>query len=114
MPDDHVPDSEAPGEPDEAERAHAERLQQIVLRKSVRHERARRERDDNVWAWLGAFGLIGWTIAVPTLLGLALGRFLDDRVDASISFTITFLVCGVAVGATMAWHWVRRESRGGG
>lgn len=113
MADDHVPDDAAPRERDEAEKAHAEQLRRIVLRKSVRRERARRERDQSIWAWLGTFGLVGWTVAVPTLLGLALGRFLDNRVAGPISFTITFLVVGVAVGIMMAWRWVRNESPGG-
>ena len=58
------------------------------------------------------FGLVGWTVAVPTLLGLAFGVFVDNRVESSVSFAITFLIVGVAVGATMAWYWVRQESRG--
>ena len=58
------------------------------------------------------FGLVGWTVAVPTLLGLALGVFIDNRVESSVSFTITFLIVGVAVGVSMAWYWIRQESRG--
>lgn len=95
------------------ERRRAEELRRVVLHKSLRRERARHRRDESIWTWLGTFGLVGWTVAVPTLLGLALGRFLDDRIDASVSFTITFLVVGVAVGVSMAWYWVRRESEGG-
>jgi ATP synthase protein I len=96
----------------EADRRRAEELRRVVLRKSLRRERARHRHDESVWAWLGTFGLVGWTIAVPTVLGLALGRFIDDRVETSLSFTITFLVAGVAVGVSMAWYWVRRESEG--
>lgn len=92
----------------------AERLRRTMLRKSLRRERARRRRDDSVWAWLGTFGLVGWTVAVPTLLGLVLGLYLDDRLDVEFSFTITFIVVGAAVGTTMAWYWIRRESRGDG
>jgi ATP synthase protein I len=61
---------------------------------------------------MGMFGLVGWTVAVPTLLGLAFGAFLDGRIDSSVSFTITFLVVGAAIGASMAWYWIRRESEG--
>jgi ATP synthase protein I len=89
-------------------------MQRTVLRKSLRRRRARRTRQDSVWAWLGTFGLVGWTVIVPTLAGLAFGIFLDNQIDASFSFAITFLVVGVAVGVSMAWYWVRQESQGNG
>ena len=112
-PRDVAPAEELPVTSDgEADRRRAEDLRRVVLHKSLRRERARRRRDDSVWVWMGNFGLVGWTVAVPTLLGLALGRFIDDRVETSRSFTITFLVVGAAVGVSMAWYWVRRESQG--
>lgn len=102
-------DGTAEGPP---ERTRAEALRGIALHKSQRRERARRRGTDNIWSWMGMFGLVGWTVAVPTLLGLALGLFVDNRVESSVSFTITFLVAGVAVGAAMAWYWIRQESQG--
>ena len=94
------------------ERTRAEALRGIALHKSQRRDRARRRGTDNVWSWMGMFGLVGWTVAVPTLLGLALGVFVDNRVESSVSFTITFLVVGVAIGAATAWYWIRQESQG--
>jgi ATP synthase protein I len=85
-------------------------MQRVVLRKSLRRRRARRHAEDNIWVWLGTFGLVGWTVMVPTLAGLAFGIFLDDRLDSSVSFAITFLIVGVGVGTSMAWYWVRQES----
>lgn len=97
----------------DVERARADELRRIVLHKSVRRARARQRGRENVWSWMGMFGLVGWTVAIPTLLGLAFGVFLDGRVDSSVSFTITFLVVGAAIGASMAWYWIKRESEGG-
>lgn len=96
------------------DRARAEALRRTVLRKTIRRERARRRGDESAWAWLGTFGLVGWTVVVPTLLGLAVGIFIDERVESPISFTITFLIVGAATGMTMAWYWVRRESESEG
>jgi ATP synthase protein I len=106
-------DNDLPADdPEEPGKAHAEELRRIVLRKSVRRERARRRGDDSILTWLGTFGLVGWTVVVPTLAGLAFGIFLDARLHASVSFTITFLLLGAAVGVSMAWYWVRQESQG--
>jgi ATP synthase protein I len=55
------------------EHTRAEALRGIALHKSQRRERARRRGADNVWSWMGMFGLVGWTVAVPTLVGLASG-----------------------------------------
>ncbi len=93
-----------------SDQVRARSMQRTVLRKHLRRRRARQENADSVWVWLGTFGLVGWTVMVPTLAGLAFGIFLDNRVDASVSFTITFLIVGVAVGGSMAWYWVRQES----
>ena len=104
-----VPDA---NEPDQEDRDRADELRRIVLHKSVRRARARRRGSANIWSFMGMFGLVGWTVAIPTLLGLALGVYLDGRIDSSVSFTITFLIVGVAIGISMAWYWVRRESEG--
>lgn len=108
-----------PGDPPGSEEAvasepfetrRAREFRQAVLRKSVRRSRARRERPTTVWTYLSFFGLVGWTVAVPTLLGLALGLYLDSVLDTDQSLAVTFLVVGVTVGCAMAWYWIRRES----
>ncbi len=100
---------------DEAQRPERpdEEFQRVVVGKSSRRDRARRRHDESIWSYLGTFGLVGWTVALPTLLGLALGLFLDQRFSDSTgrSYTITFLVLGVTVGCGLAWYWVRKESR---
>jgi ATP synthase protein I len=37
-----------------------------------------------VWFGLGMMGLIGWSVAIPTLLGAALGLWLDKRHPGAI------------------------------
>jgi ATP synthase protein I len=93
------------------DRARARSLRRAVLRKTLRHERAQRRSEQSVWSFLGTFGLIGWTVALPTLAGLAFGLFLDDVTDTDRSFAITFLVVGATVGCLAAWYWVKQESR---
>jgi ATP synthase protein I len=64
-----------------------------------------------VWFGLGMFGLVGWSVAVPTLIGIVVGVWLDARAgDPQISWTLTGLVVGVAVGCGLAWFWVRQEA----
>lgn len=76
--------------------------------KARRKRRARGERDQ-VWFWLGMFGLVGWAVVVPTVAGVFLGRWLDGRVEGQVSWTITLLLVGVALGALNAWYWIRQQ-----
>lgn len=73
--------------------------------------RARRAGRRGVWYGLGMFGLVGWAVAVPTVIGVALGLWIDARVEGTISWTLALLLAGVALGCLNAWFWVRRESR---
>lgn len=96
---------------DEARDRRRRRFAPEVGRKAERWERARGRRD-NPWFWLGMLGLIGWSVAIPTVLGVALGLWLDDTVPATFSWTLTMLVLGLALGIFNAWYWVTHESTG--
>ena len=84
-----------------------------VARRVARRRRAEREAHRSLWFSLGLFGIVGWSVAIPTLLGLAAGLWLDARLGGRISWTLTLLGVGVAAGCLNAWYWVRQESRGG-
>lgn len=60
---------------------------------------------------MGVFGVVGFSIAIPTLLGTFLGLFLDQRTDSSISYTLTFLFLGLVMGCLSAWRWVKESSQ---
>lgn len=82
-----------------------------LARKLKRRLKARGERNRSVWFGLGMFGLVGWSVAIPTLIGVAAGLWLDGRWPSEkASWTLTLLVIGVAVGCWNAWYWVRQES----
>ena len=86
-------------------------MRSTVKQKVERKLTAREQRQRNVWFGLGMFGLIGWSIAVPTLMGIVLGLWIDRTWPTHISWTITLLFVGVVVGCWQAWQWIKRESR---
>jgi ATP synthase protein I len=79
--------------------------------KAARKLKARRHSAQGVWFGLGMMGLIGWSVAVPTLLGAALGLWLDKHHPGSHSWTLALLVAGLAIGCLNAWHWVAKEDQ---
>lgn len=88
-----------------------ETMSDQVERKAARKLKARRTRQRGVWFGLGMFGLVGWAVAVPTLLGVLLGAWLDGRFPGRASWTLTFLIIGIGLGCLNAWFWVSKESR---
>ena len=79
--------------------------------KAARKLKARRSGAPGVWFGLGMMGLIGWSVAIPTLLGAALGLWLDDRYPGKHSWTLALLVAGLAIGCLNAWRWVANEDK---
>jgi len=79
--------------------------------KETRKLKAQHKTTQTVWSGLGMMGLIGWSVTVPTLLGAALGIWLDKRYPGVHSWTLTLLIAGLTVGCLNAWHWVAKEDR---
>jgi ATP synthase protein I len=79
--------------------------------KAERKLRAQRHVNRTVWLGLGMMGLIGWSVAVPTLVGTALGLWLDKHYPASFSWTLTMLIIGLIIGCLNAWRWVSKEHK---
>ncbi len=79
--------------------------------KAARKLKARRNAARGVWFGLGMMGLIGWSVTIPTLLGAALGLWLDKHHPGKHPWTLALLVAGLAIGCVNAWHWVANEGR---
>ena len=79
--------------------------------KAARRAKAQRDPSPGVWFGLGMVGLIGWSVAVPTLLGAALGIWLDNRHPGTHSWALSLLIVGLALGCLNAWRWIANEDR---
>ncbi len=76
-----------------------------------RRLRALRQGDRSVFFGLGMFGLVGWSVAVPTLMCTALGVYLDMKLTSSYSWTLMLLFIGIVAGCWNAWFWISKERR---
>ena len=84
-------------------------LSEVVGEKAERKIKARRDSSAGVWFGLGMMGLIGWSVVIPTLLGAALGYWLDEHHPGEHSWTLTLLIAGLCLGCFNAWRWVIQE-----
>jgi len=96
---------------DQAKDKDYKNLPGTVGKKARRRVKARRTRDRSVWFGLGMFGMVGWTIAITTIIGVVTGMWIDRTWPGPYSWTLTLLFIGLIVGCLNAWYWVSRESR---
>ena len=80
------------------------------IRRSVeRMKRARNAPGASPMRGLGAFGMIGWSIAVPTVGGAFLGLWLNRVAPQDFSWPIALILGGAVIGGIIAWNWVGKE-----
>ena len=54
-------------------------------------------------------GLVGWSVTIPTLIGAALGMWVDKHYPSPYSWTLMLLFMGLIIGCLNAWKWVASE-----
>ncbi|MGO8866542.1 MAG: AtpZ/AtpI family protein [Alphaproteobacteria bacterium] len=80
-----------------------EQLGRVVRTREERRARWQREGERSLGQNLAMIGSLGWTIVVPTLIGIFAGRWLDRHFGMGIFWTLGLLVAGLALGCTFAW-----------
>ena len=84
------------------------------LAKAVRERQARR----NLWRsggepstlrFVGQIGVLGWIVVAPTLIGLFIGRWIDQRFGTGIFWSAPLLLVGVSIGCWSAWRWMHQQ-----
>jgi ATP synthase protein I len=88
-----------------------EEFARTIRSKEKRKQDAREQDRPGILFGMGMFGLVGWSVAIPTLLCLAVGIWVDARYDTRFSWTLMLLVMGIGLGCLNAWYWVRSESQ---
>ncbi|WP_138429860.1 AtpZ/AtpI family protein [Fodinibius saliphilus] len=96
------------------ENNHTEKaFKESVKKKSQRKLNFRKKDERGLLYGFGMFGLVGWSVAIPTLVLLALGIWIDSTFKGPYSWTLMLLVLGIMIGCINAWYWVKKESENG-
>jgi ATP synthase protein I len=82
-----------------------------IRRKLTRHQKAQQDKNE-LFFGLGVFGVVGWSVAIPTLIGIALGVWIDKTWPSPYSWTLMLLFLGVILGCLNAWFWIEAVHRG--
>ena len=86
-------------------------LTEITKAQAERKLIAQSTKKRSAWFGLGMFGLVGWAISVPTLIGVAVGLWIDSQTSSGRSWTLALLIAGLCLGCLNAWIWIAKESR---
>ena len=78
--------------------------------KAKRKLRLRRMKDMTLLGGLGQMGLVGWSIALPSLIGVFLGWLIDKRLGhGHHSWTLPLFIVGLGVGCISVLFWACKE-----
>ena len=86
----------------------AERMIRQVGAQQDRMLRARRRTNGN-WSSIAILGVIGWSVAIPTLAGIAIGLWIDHHWPSRFSWTLMMLIGGLVFGCVNAWLRVKGD-----
>lgn len=86
-----------------------DRLAEAARRAADAEREGAREPEPSLGTRLGQIGILGWTIVVPTLLGVVAGRFLDRTLETGVFFTAPLIMIGAGIGLWSAWKWMNRR-----
>ncbi|MBZ5523259.1 MAG: AtpZ/AtpI family protein [Acidobacteriia bacterium] len=86
----------------------AERLLRQVESKQQRMMSAR-GRSGGAWDSIAILGTIGWSVVAPTLVGVALGVWIDSRWPSRFSWALILMLSGLMLGSANAWLRIRGD-----
>ena len=79
---------------------------EAIRRRTQRMQKTRDEPQYSPLNGLGVFGVIGWSVAIPTVGGAFLGMWLNRVAPQSFSWPIALILGGVVLGGLVAWSWI--------
>ena len=79
-----------------------------VRKQSERIEQGKREKGQSFWQYVGLIGAVGWSVVVPMLIGVVVGRLIDAKAGTTYQWTLGLLCAGLALGCYNAWRMMNR------
>jgi ATP synthase protein I len=82
-------------------------------RDAIRRDSSRLDRREkghrSFWQSLSVLGMVGWPIALGSVGGALLGRYLDQQFESGIRYTLMLMTAGVLAGSFAAWKAVTQK-----
>ena len=75
-----------------------------AVRRTLERRTRRRDPRSLPWTTFTALGIVGWSFALPLVLGVTIGHAVDERRPGPVAWTVVGLVVGLVTGAIAAWR----------
>jgi ATP synthase protein I len=79
-----------------------------IEKSAAKLQKAKAEKD-TFWHWASMIGMGGWLFALPVVAGAYFGRYLDRSYASGTSWTMTFIMLGIAAGIFNIWKFLIRK-----
>jgi ATP synthase protein I len=86
-----------------------EDFREEAIKKEARKLKARGRKEFNAWWGFSLFGLVGWSVIVPALIGVFVGGMIEHHFTGSHSWTLALLLTGICIGTILALFLLGRE-----
>lgn len=86
-----------------------DKVQEAIRLREERRERWKKEGERSLWQNLSMIGALGWLIVIPTLIGVLVGRWLDQHFRTGIFFSGALIFLGIVIGCYLGWQRVKKE-----
>jgi ATP synthase protein I len=84
-------------------------LEEAAKREAYRVQLSRENPEPSLGSRLGQIGMLGWMIVIPALIGLWIGRLIDQWLTTGILFSAALMMLGVIAGFWFAWRWMHKQ-----
>ncbi len=111
MPDQNNHETDADFEPHELHLDNQSQIEQRIASQQIRKLKAKSQAHHTIWFGLGMFGLIGWSVTIPALIGAVIGMWIDSRWPSRYSWSLMLLIGGITLGCFNAWKWLTKEGK---
>ncbi len=88
---------------------HKKNFREEAIKKEERALKAKGRKEVNPWWGFSLFGLVGWTVVGPILIGIFLGFWLEHRYGPGHPWILGMLFTGLFVGIILALALVGKE-----
>lgn len=81
-----------------------------MQKSAKRMQQSRKQKAPSPLHGLSAFGVIGWSVAVPTVAGALLGGWLNTAYPQKFSWPLVLILGGIVLGVFIAWDWIDKQN----
>jgi len=85
------------------------RLAEAARRTHALEAAGKRDPEPSLARRFGQIGVLGWVIVGPTIMGVAIGNWLDGLLGTGITLSAALTMAGAALGLWLAMRWMHEQ-----